>query len=93
MSLARSNRTLGFIGELNIDLKQSFMVGDKPCDIGLGQRVGATTLLVQTGYGRQIEKTMENHDVHPDYIVDDLEEMLTVIRNLSDGRDRQMKAS
>jgi D-glycero-D-manno-heptose 1,7-bisphosphate phosphatase len=79
--------------ELNIDLTRSFMVGDKPCDIGLGQRVGATTFLVRTGYGRQIEKTMEDHDVHPDYIVDDMSEMLTVIHNQSDGRDRQMKVS
>lgn len=69
--------------ELNIDLTRSFMVGDKPCDIGLGQRVGSTTFLVRTGYGRQIEKIIEECDVFPDYIVDDLGEMLTVIRKLS----------
>ncbi|MFN0056344.1 MAG: D-glycero-alpha-D-manno-heptose-1,7-bisphosphate 7-phosphatase [Planctomycetales bacterium] len=44
MALAAS-RDLGF------RLDQSFMIGDKPCDIELGHRVRATTLLVQTGYG------------------------------------------
>lgn len=28
-----------------------FVIGDKPCDIELGQAVGATTILVRTGYG------------------------------------------
>ncbi len=35
--------------------QRSYMIGDKPCDIELGQRVGAATILVRTGYGVQYE--------------------------------------
>jgi len=37
--------------ELDIDPAQSFVVGDKPCDVDLGLVVNATTFLVTTGYG------------------------------------------
>jgi|GEM_PF-79141 histidinol-phosphate phosphatase family domain/HAD-superfamily hydrolase, subfamily IIIA len=42
--------------ELDLDLPSSFVIGDKPCDIGLGLAVGATTLLVRTGYGEACAK-------------------------------------
>ncbi len=35
---------------------EAFVIGDKACDIELGQRIGACTLLVRTGYGAQYEK-------------------------------------
>jgi D-glycero-D-manno-heptose 1,7-bisphosphate phosphatase len=55
--------------EFGFDPRQTFVIGDKPCDIDLGHAVGATTLLVRTGYGAQIEAAGEStaHDV-----VDDL---------------------
>jgi D-glycero-D-manno-heptose 1,7-bisphosphate phosphatase len=36
--------------ELDIDVKNSFMAGDKWSDIELGQRAGARTVLVRTGF-------------------------------------------
>lgn len=39
----------------NVSLSQSFVVGDKPCDIDLGRAAGAGALLVRTGYGAQWE--------------------------------------
>lgn len=36
--------------ELAIDVKNSFMVGDKWSDVELGQRAGARTVLVKTGF-------------------------------------------
>jgi len=39
--------------EFGIDLSASYMVGDKAADIECGRRVGAVTILVLTGYGRQ----------------------------------------
>ena len=39
--------------EHNIDLKRSFMIGDKLADIEAGQRAGCQAILVLTGYGRE----------------------------------------
>lgn len=55
--------------ELGFDLKDCFVVGDKPCDIELGQRVGATTFLVKTGYGADVAA---KNTISPHYVVDDL---------------------
>lgn len=57
-----------------------YVIGDKACDIELGQRVGATTLLVRTGYGAQ---TADDEQVNPDYIVDGLPEARDLIAKLS----------
>src|SRR5271165_6194348 len=40
--------------ELGFDVGNAFVIGDKACDIDLGHAVGATTLLVRTGYGTQV---------------------------------------
>ena len=34
-----------------IDLRRSFLIGDKASDIGCGRNAGVRTILVQTGYG------------------------------------------
>jgi D-glycero-D-manno-heptose 1,7-bisphosphate phosphatase len=34
-----------------LDLRRSFLVGDKASDIGCGRNAGVCTILVQTGYG------------------------------------------
>lgn len=51
------------------DPASSIMIGDKAADIGLGQAIGATTILVRTGWGADAEKA---GDCTPDVIVDDL---------------------
>jgi D-glycero-D-manno-heptose 1,7-bisphosphate phosphatase len=55
--------------ELGFDPRQSFVIGDKPCDIELGQAVGATTVLVRTGYGARVEAQAA---ARPDLVADDL---------------------
>jgi len=65
--------------ELDFDPQACFVIGDKACDIELGQRVGATTFLVRTGYGAQV--AAEN-TVTPDYVVDDVWDAARVIRRL-----------
>jgi len=55
--------------ELGFDPAQSFVVGDKGIDIGLGRNVGATTVLVRTGYGAETER---DRLAEPDHIADDL---------------------
>lgn len=53
--------------ELHFDPAASFVIGDKPCDIELGRRIGAVTFLVRTGYGA----LWEREGLPADYIVDD----------------------
>ncbi|MCX7004082.1 MAG: HAD-IIIA family hydrolase [bacterium] len=40
--------------ELQLDLAQSWMVGDRPYDMEAGLRAGLRTLLVKTGFGRAL---------------------------------------
>jgi D-glycero-D-manno-heptose 1,7-bisphosphate phosphatase len=42
--------------DFNFNPENAFVIGDNRCDIGLGRAVGATTILVRTGYGRELEK-------------------------------------
>ena len=65
--------------EMDFDSQACFVIGDKVCDIEVGQRVGATTFLVRTGYGDQVAaKTTAN----PDYVVDDVWDAARVIERL-----------
>lgn len=53
--------------ELGFDLTQAFVIGDKAADVDLGRAVGATSILVRTGYGREHEAKCR-----PDHVADDL---------------------
>ncbi len=65
--------------ELAFDPARAFVIGDKACDIELGRRLGATTFLVRTGYGRQAEAEGK---ARPDYAVEDLAGAAAVIESL-----------
>ncbi|HEY2140377.1 MAG TPA: HAD hydrolase-like protein, partial [Chthoniobacterales bacterium] len=43
--------------EHGLDLRRSFVVGDKASDIGCGRNAGLRTVLVQTGYGKSETNT------------------------------------
>jgi D-glycero-D-manno-heptose 1,7-bisphosphate phosphatase len=66
--------------ELKIDLQRSFVVGDNSCDIGLGESIGATTCLVRTGYGREVEAEA---NMSPNYIMDDLAGIVSIVQRVS----------
>ncbi len=53
---------------LNIDLVNSFVIGDSTRDIQAGQNVGCKTILVKTGYAGKDKR----YDVKPDQICDNL---------------------
>jgi len=55
------------VSEHDIDLKQSFMVGDKPLDIQLGKYVGCRTVLIPANTGET-----EVEPGSPDYTASDL---------------------
>jgi histidinol-phosphate phosphatase family protein len=56
----------------DIDLPHSFFIGDKSADIECGQRAGARTILVLTGYGAQ-------QRCRPDFIARDLTQALAFV--------------
>jgi len=59
--------------EMGIDLAASYMVGDSVKDLGAGRAVGATTVLVLTGYGRgEFQHQSQRWTVHPDHVSEDL---------------------
>ena len=65
--------------ELGFDPTESFVIGDKTCDLEAGRRVGATTFLVRTGYGNE---TLTQTNFPPDYVADDLLSAAQVIQQL-----------
>ncbi len=75
--------------EFGFDLGCCFVIGDKACDIELGRGVGATTILVLTGYGAQFaaDSTLE-----PDYVVEDLGAAARIVEQaLDDPAPRERK--
>ena len=57
--------------EHDLDIKYSFMVGDKATDVDLAHNAGAKGILVQTGYGKQVLSGQYQHGIEPDYIAQD----------------------
>jgi heptosyltransferase-2 len=68
--------------EFDIDLKRSFVVGDKESDILLAKAVGARSVFVKTG--------QEGLSPHADFEARDLEDVVDIILNCdrNDGSDR-----
>ena len=58
--------------EYDLDLRQSFMVGDKATDVDMAHNVGAQGILVQTGYGKKVLTGEYQHHTQPDYIAENL---------------------
>lgn len=59
----------------DIDMQNSFLVGDRAGDILAGQAAGVKTILVESGYGTAGLEC----DVTPDYIMKDLRDVLAVL--------------
>jgi D-glycero-D-manno-heptose 1,7-bisphosphate phosphatase len=66
--------------EQNIDLKKSFVVGDRCIDIQAGKTAGATTILVLTGYGLQEYEKCKSENYEPDFVVKNLKEAVEIIK-------------
>ena len=72
--------------ELSLNLKQSFMVGDKLSDIEAGKRAGCKTIMVKIGQG--FEELKAKH-VECDYIADDLYDAVKHIIGMPDKTQNQ----
>lgn len=66
--------------ELGCEPALSYVIGDKACDVELGNRAGATTMLVRTGYGARYARPPGAPA--PDYFVDDLNHAAQLIHQL-----------
>lgn len=61
------------VRDLEIDVKRSYMVGDKISDIEFAHKVGAKGVMVMTGYGKgELKYFSHEWKVRPDHIADDL---------------------
>lgn len=61
--------------DFQINMKKSYMVGDRASDILLGQKAGLTTILLESGYGT---KRLEQ-EVTPDYVLKDLRDVVDIL--------------
>lgn len=67
------------LGEHNIDLASSFVIGDKASDIELARNVGASSALVMTGYGRETLAHPDRWPCKPSIIAENLLEAVKQI--------------
>jgi len=66
--------------DLQIDLSSSYMIGDRLLDIEAGHRAGCTSILVETGYGKEELRMLNDVDLKdsdralrtPDFIARDI---------------------
>jgi D-glycero-D-manno-heptose 1,7-bisphosphate phosphatase len=65
--------------ELNIDLTTSWVIGDKYVDIETAHRVGAKSVLVLTGYGREQRQTYKDSEHQPHLVAENLLEAVDAI--------------
>lgn len=70
--------------EFNINLKESFMIGDRYKDIEFGKNLGLKTIMVLTGYGiGELTYQKETWKDYPDHICNNLLEAVKIIKATS----------
>ncbi len=65
--------------QLRIDLRRSFMIGDKLDDLYLGRVFGGRSFLVRTGYGRQHESRLQVRNEGDGVVFDNLQAVASYI--------------
>lgn len=63
---------LGAAERYGIDLRSSYMIGDKALDVQVGRAAGATALLLRTGYGIGEIQQLGAEQIGADHIADTL---------------------
>lgn len=75
---------------LDLDLEGSYMVGDKVEDIRFGLNIGATPVLVLTGYGRSSLANLKDEGLEPAYAAPDLLDAVQwILRREKARRERE----
>jgi D-glycero-D-manno-heptose 1,7-bisphosphate phosphatase len=70
--------------DLDLDLSSSYMIGDHFSDIECGQRVGAQTVLLLTGHGREALDKKDQWSSPPSHIAANLYEAVEWVLNHSE---------
>lgn len=73
--------------DLNIDLKNSFFIGDRKVDIKTAENAGVSSIGVRTGYGCRDKE----YKVNPDYWADDLYDAVCIIQSLKEHNNANNK--
>ncbi len=76
---------------LYLNLKHSFLVGDKMSDIEAGYRAGCKTILVLTGQGNGELKKISEMDTKPTYISKDLFASIQIIKRNNKSKEDNIK--
>jgi D-glycero-D-manno-heptose 1,7-bisphosphate phosphatase len=58
--------------DLNINLEKSYMVGDTSADILCGKNAGLKTILVKTGYGKESISILQNQNIFPSFVAENI---------------------
>lgn len=76
--------------DYDIDLANSWMIGDRYSDIELAANAGVKSALVLSGYGRgEWEHKRDNWTIHPDLVAEDLLAAVNQIGNLATTASRK----
>lgn len=79
--------------DMNIDLKRSYMVGDKWSDVEMGQRAGMKSLLVKTGFAPNDPGNLRPAHVNaPDFVAHDLAEAVEwILQSMSEYEGQRIR--
>lgn len=66
--------------EFNIDLKKSFIIGDRIIDIQTAHAAGAKSILVLTGYGKNQIEIVKSQNIYVDYIAENLHDAIQFVK-------------
>jgi D-glycero-D-manno-heptose 1,7-bisphosphate phosphatase len=56
--------------DLNIDMENSWVIGDHPSDVELGKNAGTRTVYLKTGHGIKHFEDLEKNEIKPDFVAE-----------------------
>lgn len=68
------------VKDFNIDLQQSFIIGDRIIDVQTGNNAGIPSILVLTGYGKKERSMFPESIADVDYIAEDLYDAMQYVK-------------
>ena len=71
--------------EMGVDLRRSYVIGDRIVDVLAGRSIGAKGILVLTGYGTSSVEECREQGIEPDYIAPSVGEAVSFILNERKG--------